>query len=76
MPIAIKGKVRSHLTRAERRRRRATLEKLALADARVQELIAGKTVHKVIVVPGKHDQHRGRLRETIREGGKRRKLLA
>ena len=32
---------------------RPTLEKLALADAKVQELIAGKTVRKVIVVPGK-----------------------
>ena len=31
----------------------AALEKLALADAKVQELIAGKTVRKVVVVPGK-----------------------
>ena len=31
----------------------ATLEKLALADAKVQELLAGKTVRKVVTVPGK-----------------------
>jgi len=29
------------------------IEKLALADAKVQESIAGKPVKKVIVVPGK-----------------------
>ena len=31
----------------------AELEKLALADDKVQELIAGKTVRKVVVIPGK-----------------------
>ena len=29
------------------------LEKIALADSKVQEFIAGKTVVKVIVIPGK-----------------------
>jgi leucyl-tRNA synthetase len=52
MPIAIRGKVRAHIavpTDADS----ATLEKLALAEPKVAELIAGKTVRKVIVVPGR-----------------------
>jgi leucyl-tRNA synthetase len=52
MPIAIKGKVRSHLT-VPKDAKPAELEQLARADARVLELIAGKPIHKVIVVPGK-----------------------
>ena len=52
MPIAIKGKVRSHVLVPTGAAPDA-LEKIALADARVQALIAGKTVHKVIVVPGR-----------------------
>ena len=52
MPIAIKGKVRSHLT-VPKDATPTQLEQLARADTRVQELIAGKTVHKVIVVPGR-----------------------
>ncbi len=52
MPIAIKGKVRSHVMVPNGAAPEA-LEKIALADARVQELIAGKKVHKVIVVPGR-----------------------
>ena len=52
MPIAIKGKVRSKLT-VPAGADAATLEKLALADARIAELLAGKAVRKVIVVPGK-----------------------
>jgi leucyl-tRNA synthetase len=52
MPIAIKGKVRSKLT-VPTGADPATLEKLALADARIAELLAGKAVRKVIVVPGK-----------------------
>jgi leucyl-tRNA synthetase len=52
MPIAIKGKVRSRLT-VPSQADAATLEKIALADTRVQELIAGKVVRKVVVVPGK-----------------------
>jgi leucyl-tRNA synthetase len=52
MPIAIKGKVRSHLL-VPKAATPAELEKLALADERVQELLVGKTVHKVVVVPGR-----------------------
>jgi leucyl-tRNA synthetase len=52
MPIALKGKVRSHMlvpTGADA----ATLEKLVLDDPRVRELCAGKAIRKVIVVPGR-----------------------
>ncbi len=52
MPIAIKGKVRSHLQVPSDAGAEA-LEKLALQDSRVRELLAGKTVRKVIVVPGR-----------------------
>jgi leucyl-tRNA synthetase len=52
MPVAIKGKVRSHLT-VPSHADAGTLERLALADARVKELLAGKAVRKVVVVPGK-----------------------
>ena len=52
MPIAIKGKVRSHV-RVPAGAAADVLEQVALADARVQALIAGKKVHKVIVVPGR-----------------------
>jgi leucyl-tRNA synthetase len=52
MPIAIKGKVRSHLL-VPSDADQATLERLVLADARVQELVAGKTIRKLIVVPGR-----------------------
>jgi leucyl-tRNA synthetase len=52
MPIAIKGKVRSRLT-VPSNADAATLERIALGDTRVQELLAGKAVRKVVVVPGK-----------------------
>ena len=52
VPIAIKGKVRSHVVAPAGADAKA-LEALALADSRVQELLAGKQVRKVIVVPGK-----------------------
>jgi leucyl-tRNA synthetase len=52
MPIAIKGKVRGHLL-VPSDADAATLERLVLADARVQELLAGKTIRKLIVVPGR-----------------------
>jgi leucyl-tRNA synthetase len=51
IPVQINGKVKAKLlvpTDADA----ATLEKLALADPKVQELIAGKTVRKVIAKPG------------------------
>jgi leucyl-tRNA synthetase len=52
MPIAIKGKVRGHVlvpTEADA----DALERIVLADPRVQELVAGKQIRKVIVVPGR-----------------------
>jgi leucyl-tRNA synthetase len=52
MPIAIQGKVRSHI-RVPTGADPAALEKLALADPKVQELTGGKSIRKVIVVPGK-----------------------
>jgi leucyl-tRNA synthetase len=52
MPIAIKGKVRSHIS-VPSGADAATLEQLARNDARVLELIGGKTVRKVVVVPGR-----------------------
>ncbi len=52
MPVAIKGKVRSKLMVAPDTDK-ATLEKLAREDARIVELTAGKTIKKVIVVPGR-----------------------
>jgi leucyl-tRNA synthetase len=52
VPVQIMGKVR-HRIMVPADADAATLEKLALADAKVQELLAGKTVRKVIAVPGK-----------------------
>jgi leucyl-tRNA synthetase len=52
VPVQIMGKVR-HRIMVPADADAATLEKLALADAKVQELIAGKTVRKVVAVPGK-----------------------
>jgi leucyl-tRNA synthetase len=52
IPVQINGRVRAKLTVAAGIDKE-TLEKTALADERVRELIAGKQVKKVIVVPGK-----------------------
>jgi leucyl-tRNA synthetase len=52
IPVQIMGKVR-HRIMVPAGADAATLEKLTLADAKVQELLAGKTVRKVIAVPGK-----------------------
>ncbi len=52
MPVQINGKLRSKLTVPVNIDKEA-LEKAALADERIRELIAGKQVRKVIVVPGK-----------------------
>jgi leucyl-tRNA synthetase len=52
IPVQVMGKVRSRVivpTGASN----ADLEKAALADERIRELLAGKTIRKVIVVPGK-----------------------
>jgi leucyl-tRNA synthetase len=52
VPVQIMGKVR-HRLMVPADLDAPGLEKFALADAKVQELIAGKTVRKVVVVPGK-----------------------
>ena len=52
VPVQINGKLRSKLTVPVNIDKEA-LEKAALADERIRELIAGKQVRKVIVVPGK-----------------------
>jgi leucyl-tRNA synthetase len=52
IPVQILGKVR-HRMMVPSDADAAALEKLVLDDAKVKELIAGKTVRKVIVVPGK-----------------------
>jgi leucyl-tRNA synthetase len=52
VPVQIMGKVRHRIT-VPAELSAAELEARALADDKVQELLAGKTVRKVIVVPGK-----------------------
>ncbi len=52
VPVQINGKLRARLTVAAGLDKDA-LERAALADLRVRELIDGKAVKKVIVVPGK-----------------------
>jgi leucyl-tRNA synthetase len=52
VPVQIMGKVR-HRIMVPAGADAATLEQLALADVKVQELLAGKTVRKVVAVPGK-----------------------
>jgi leucyl-tRNA synthetase len=50
IPVQILGKVRSRIS-VQRGMSKDDLEAAALADSRIQELIEGKTVRKVIVVP-------------------------
>ncbi len=52
IPIQVMGKLRSKLHVA-RDTDAKTLEALALADEKIQALIEGKTVRKVVVVPGR-----------------------
>jgi leucyl-tRNA synthetase len=52
LPVQVNGKLRDKLT-VKREATPAEVEALALASPRVQEHISGKTVRKVIVVPGK-----------------------
>jgi leucyl-tRNA synthetase len=52
IPVQINGKLRTRLTVAAETSRE-DLERAALADPRVQTLIDGKKIAKVIVVPGK-----------------------
>ncbi|HYV36956.1 MAG TPA: leucine--tRNA ligase, partial [Gemmataceae bacterium] len=52
VPVQVNGKLRSKVT-VPAGINEATLREAALADERIRELIAGKQVRKVIVVPGK-----------------------
>jgi leucyl-tRNA synthetase len=52
IPVQINGKLRAKLMVATGTDK-ATLEKIALADEKVRALLEGKTIKKVIVVPGK-----------------------
>ena len=52
IPVQINGKVRSRIT-ISADASKDEMEKFALADARIQSQLDGKTVRKVIVVPGK-----------------------
>jgi leucyl-tRNA synthetase len=52
MPVQISGKMRGKITVPASADAKA-IEQLALADAKVAQMIEGKTVRKVIVVPGK-----------------------
>ena len=52
VPVQIDGKVRSRIT-LPADADRAAIETAALADARVQELLAGRPPKKVVVVPGR-----------------------
>jgi leucyl-tRNA synthetase len=52
LPVQVNGKLRSKIT-VPADIGEAELREVALADARIKELIAGKQVRKVIVVPGK-----------------------
>ncbi|QDV24358.1 leucine--tRNA ligase [Aureliella helgolandensis] len=52
IPLQVNGKLRSRIT-VSAECTKAELETLALADARIQELIAGKQIVKTIAVPGR-----------------------
>ncbi len=52
LPVMINGKVRDHI-RVPADADRATLEAAALAAERAKTFLAGKTIRKVVVVPGK-----------------------
>jgi len=52
IPVQINGKL-AHVVRVAAGADAKTIESAALADERVQTRIAGKTVVKVIVVPGR-----------------------
>jgi leucyl-tRNA synthetase len=52
VPVQINGKLRARLN-VPAGTDEATLREMALADERIRELIAGKQVRKVIIVPGK-----------------------
>ena len=52
VPVQVMGKVRSRIT-VPADADAAAMETAALADPRIAELVEGKTIRKVVVVPGK-----------------------
>jgi leucyl-tRNA synthetase len=52
VPLQINGKLRARIT-VPAECTKEELEKLAFTDSRIQELTAGKSIVKVIVVPGR-----------------------
>ena len=52
IPIQVNGKLRERIV-VKKDATSAEIEALALANAKVQEHLAGKTPRKVVVVPGK-----------------------
>jgi leucyl-tRNA synthetase len=52
LPVQINGRLRSRIV-VPASAGRTELEQAALADARVQSYTSGKSIHKVIIVPGK-----------------------
>ena len=52
VPVQIMGKVR-HRIMVPAKADAAAMEQIALADEKIQELIKGKTVRKIVTVPGK-----------------------
>ena len=52
LPVQVNGKLRSRI-KVSAEAARAEIERAALADSKVQQHIAGKTVRKAIVVPGR-----------------------
>jgi leucyl-tRNA synthetase len=52
LPIQVNGKVRGHVT-VPTETSREDLEKVAMECADIQKYLEGKTVRKVIVIPGK-----------------------
>ncbi len=52
IPVQVNGKVRSRVT-VPADADKAALEQAARADARIVELLAGQTVAKTVVVPGR-----------------------
>ncbi|WP_283678149.1 leucine--tRNA ligase [Lentilactobacillus sp. Marseille-Q4993] len=52
MVVQINGKVRSHIT-VNRDEDKAKVEEIATSDEKIKEMLEGKTVRKVIVIPNK-----------------------
>jgi leucyl-tRNA synthetase len=52
VPVQVNGKLRS-LIRVPAAADKAAIEAAARADARIEELLAGKTIVKIVVVPGR-----------------------